>query len=183
MHLLSIFFGLFFISASIHAAENVHPVTTTENGSLPAPLTLTTEAFHDNGALPTLYTCDSENISPQLSWSNAPKKTQSFAIIFVDPTALKDKKYLWIIFNIPPTITSLEQGIKQLPQGAIQGKNTYTGPCPPKGSVHTYVFALYALDSKLPLTPGADGETVIKSMANHVLEKSQITAVYSRWPE
>lgn len=182
MQFLSIFFGLLLYSTSIYAAEG-DTQATTSNGSSPPQLTLTTEAFLDEGALPTLYTCDSQNISPQLSWSNVPKKTQSFAIIFLDPTAAQDKKYLWTIYNIPATITSLEQGIKQLPAGTMQGKNSYTGPCPPKGSVHTYVFTLYALDGKLTLPAGADGDTLIKSMANHVLEKSEITAVYSRWPQ
>ena len=180
MYLLSIFFSLLLFCAPMYAAESS---SASGEENLPPEFTLTTEAFLDNGALPTLYTCDSKNISPQLSWANPPAKTQSFALIFVDPTASTDKKYLWALYNIPATTTSLDEGITSLPEGTLQGKTSYIGPCPAKGSVHTYVFTLYALDQKLSLPAGADGEALIKAMANHVLGKSVLTAIYSRWPQ
>lgn len=149
-------------------------------------LELKTNAFLDQGALPVLYTCDGKNISPQLEWANVPDKTQAFALILADSDAPNGPFYHWVLFNIPKATTSLPQGIEQPPSNAMVGKNSlakfhYNGPCPPKGSAHSYVFTLYALDASLKLSTGADAKTILEAMKNHIVEKAELTAVYSRW--
>lgn len=174
--LLSILAGLLSVMSF-----TVHAETPPET-----PFTLTTTAFLDQGALPVLYTCDGKDISPQLDWVNAPAKTQSLALMLVDPDAPSGAFYHWVIYNIPKTVATFAEGQDKNPAGAIMGKNSwdkpqYNGPCPPKGSAHTYVFTLYALDTKLSIPAGADGKTVVNAMQKHILGKVELTTVYSRW--
>lgn len=149
--------------------------------------TLTTDAFLDAGALPVLYTCDGKNISPQLSWTNSPPKTQAFALIIDDPDAKLDKKYQWVVYDLPANVADLTEGITTLPAGGMMGKNSdgktvYAGPCPPKGTVNTYTLTLYALNQKLGLPANSDADTVLKALQSHTIQKASITMVYSRWP-
>lgn len=148
--------------------------------------TLTTDAFLDQGALPVLYTCDGKDVSPQLSWTNVPAKTQALALVVKDPDAPNGDFYHWVVYNIPTSAKELAQGTKSLPSGALAGKNSwnklqYNGPCPPKGSAHTYTITLYALSNKLTVPTGADAKAVIKAISSNTVGKAELTMVYSRW--
>jgi len=148
--------------------------------------TMNTTAFLDKGLLPVLYTCDGKDKSPELSWTGVPAKTTSLALIVDDMDAPTPPFYHWVLYNIPNTVTMLPEGVSKLPAGVMTGKNSwgteeYKGPCPPKGTSHTYVFTLYALDTKLNLPAGAEAKKVIEAMQNHIIEKVTLTAVYSRW--
>lgn len=152
----------------------------------PADFAITTNAFLDTGALPVLYTCDGKDVSPQLTWSNVPPKTKSFALLLEDQDGPSKPFYHWVLFNIPAKTTQLDEGVSKLPAGTLVGKNSmgkkqYSGPCPPKGAAHTYVFTLYALDTTLNLPAGSDGQTVISSLKDHVIKSLTLSTVYSRW--
>ena len=163
-------------------------LTTTVFAADAAPpiLTLATNAFLDVGALPVLYTCDSKNVSPELSWTNPPAKSQTFAMIVSDPNAPSGVFYHWVLYNLPKTTKELTEGMNKFPAGTLVGKNSfdktsYSGPCPPKGSSHKYIFTLYALDSKLNVPAGAETTKVLEAMKSHILKTSTLTAIYSRW--
>lgn len=146
--------------------------------------TLSSTSFTDQQNIPALYTCDGKNISPPMSWSNAPTKTASFALICQDPDAPAGVWYHWVVYNLPASVTSLPEGAL-LPAGAAMGKNSwghaeYSGPCPPHPSTHRYIFTLYALDRLLPLPNGADLATLENAMHGHVLEKTTIFGVFGR---
>lgn len=173
MRLITLIFGLLacFILAAPVFADN---------------LAMTTTAFLDQGVLPVLYTCDGKNISPEFAWTNPPANTQSFALVLSDPDAPSGIFYHWVIYNIPSSTNELTEGMEKLPAGTLTGKNSwdktaYNGPCPPKGSVHNYIFTLYALGTKLALPAGADGKTVLAAIKGHVLKEVALTASYSRW--
>ena len=54
------------------------------------------------------FGCTGGNISPALSWSGAPKDTKSFALSVYDPDAPTGSGFWhWVVFNIPPDVTSL----------------------------------------------------------------------------
>jgi Raf kinase inhibitor-like YbhB/YbcL family protein len=143
----------------------------------------TSGAFQHGGKIPAKYTCDGANVSPALSWSNAPGNTKSFAIIVVDKSA-SDFTH-WVIYDIPATSTSLSEGIAKqetLPGPTRQGKNSfdkigYDGPCPPSGS-HRYIFKLYALDKMLGLSGGASKETIVNAINGHSLGTVEIEGNY-----
>ena len=53
----------------------------------PSGLTLTSSAFGEGDLIPVRYTCDGEDLSPPLSWTEPPAKTQSLVLIVDDPDA------------------------------------------------------------------------------------------------
>jgi Raf kinase inhibitor-like YbhB/YbcL family protein len=150
--------------------------------------TLTTEAFQPNGAIPARYTCDGEDISPQLSWSGAPQNTAAFALIVDDPDALGGVFTHWVLVDLPARAQGLPASVPRtdrLAEGGTQGRNSfgrlgYSGPCPPPGSPHHYRFTLYALDRSLGLGPGSEKQQVLSAMQGHTLGQAQLVGTYQR---
>ena len=144
-------------------------------------------AFENEGMIPSEYTCDGKNISPQLKWENIPDHTKSLALICDDPDAPAGDWVHWVIFNIPPDVTELEENIplsKELKNGAVQGlndfrKNGYGGPCPPSGT-HRYYFKLFALDIMLAPDANAKKSDLLDAMQGHILAQAQIMGKYKR---
>lgn len=148
-------------------------------------LQFSTPAFEDGGEIPNVYSCYGIDYSPELNWSKGPEGTKTFALI-VDNPIDPDKIFThWILYDIPPDITSLAEGITtdgQLENMAVQGRNSYgrlgwKGPCPQTNEVRLYRFTIYALDTSLNL-PGASGEQVLIAMEEHILAKGQFTGTY-----
>jgi Raf kinase inhibitor-like YbhB/YbcL family protein len=159
----------------------------------PAPMGLTSSSFTDGGIIPDKYTQVSPApVSPQLSWTNAPAGTQSFALICDDPdTALQhttNEVLHWAAFNIPATATSLPEGVPNsatLPDGAIQPLNTgkkngYMGMGARGNVYHHYTFQLYALDTRLNLGPDATRAQIMAAMDGHVLAKAVLVGRFHR---
>jgi Raf kinase inhibitor-like YbhB/YbcL family protein len=150
-------------------------------------LALSSTAFQDGGGIPGDYTCDGQDISPQLSWGEPPAGTLSLALI-VDDMDTGGKFTHWVIFNIPSTSRELAEAVPagtQLPDGALQGKNDfgnigYGGPCPPYGKTHRYRFTLYALDTSLDLEAGASRKQVLGAMEGHIIARGQLIGTYQR---
>lgn len=149
-------------------------------------LKLTSSAFEHNSKIPSLYTCDSDNVNPPLSISSVPKGTQSLALIMDDPDVPKNLRAdgmwdHWVVFNVPPTTTEILEG--EEPEG-IHGIGTsensdYNGPCPPDRE-HRYFFKLYALDVELNLEEGATKKEVEEAMEGHVLQETILVGLYER---
>jgi Raf kinase inhibitor-like YbhB/YbcL family protein len=164
---------------------------TTQPESQPLPdatLSVTSTAFDAEDNIPPEYSCDGEDMSPPLSWSDPPADTQSLVFLVDDPDAPVGTWTHWVLFNIPPTARSLPQAIPSDPETGgtgIHGSNSwdrlgYGGPCPPNGSAHRYYFTLYALDTILNLEAGADKAAVEQAMTGHILAKGELMAYYSR---
>ena len=113
--------------------------------------------------IPKKFTCEGADVSPQLSWTHVPPKTQSFALIMDDPDAPAGTWVHWVLYNIPGDSLGLQEGTAKeetLANGATHGASWgvdtfsrvgYGGPCPPPGKPHRYFFKVYALDQKLSL--------------------------------
>jgi Raf kinase inhibitor-like YbhB/YbcL family protein len=144
-------------------------------------------AFEEGSMIPKKYTCDGPNVSPPLSWDSIPEGTKSLALICDDPDAPGGTWVHWVIFNIPPNIKELTEGIphqKSLPIGAKQGRSDfgeigYGGPCPP-GGTHRYYFKFYALDKEINLEPGSRKTQLLKAMEGHILSEGQLMGKYKR---
>ena len=149
---------------------------------------LSTRAFSSGGDVPVKYTCQGEDVSPALSWSEAPKHTQSFALLVSDPDAPSGDFTHWVLFDVPASARQLPESVpasEQLPDGSRQGVNGfrrtgYGGPCPPAGKPHRYYFRLYALDKKLDLPPGATRDAVESAIQGHVLAPAELMGRYQR---
>ena len=158
-----------------------------------AAMKLTSSAFKHNNQLPKKYTCEGENVNPQLQWEGTPEATKSFALLVEDPDAPSAKSprsegpwVHWIVFNIPAETTELKENVSVSALGAVQGmtdskKAAFHGACPPKGSgMHRYFFKLYALDTKLDLKAGATKQQLLNAMQGHILAQAELMGTYKR---
>ncbi len=68
-------------------------------------------AFEAGGLIPAKYTCDESDVSPPLSWSDAPRGTQSFPLISDDPDDPRGTGVHSVAWNIPATSRSLDEGL------------------------------------------------------------------------
>jgi hypothetical protein len=148
-----------------------------------ASFSLSSTAFNDGGAIPKRYTCDGENVSPDLTWSGAPDETQALALVVTDPDA-RDFVH-WLVYDLTGTPSGgLPAAVSSSPDGPPQGTNSfgrlgYGGPCPPSG-VHHYRFVLYSLDKALELTGAPRIGELQAAMSGHVTGEASITGTYQR---
>lgn len=135
------------------------------------------------------FGCSGENISPQLSWENAPKGTKSFAITVYDPDAPTGSGWWhWVVFDIPSNKTTLVSGFGNSDsKEAIQsitdyGKTGFGGACPPVGDkAHRYIFTVHALDIEtLGLDKNTNAATVGYYINSHSIAKASIISYYNR---
>ena len=151
-------------------------------------LELYSRSFAAGGNIPQKYTCDGEDVSPELHWDEPPAGTKSFALIADDPDAPGGTWVHWVLFNLPAQTRSLPEGVPKmdsLENGAAHGRNDfrkigYGGPCPPPGKPHRYFFKLYALDTTLNLKPGATKADVERAMQGHILGQGEWMGKYGR---
>jgi Raf kinase inhibitor-like YbhB/YbcL family protein len=139
------------------------------------------------------FGCDGTNVSPQISWSDAPEGTKSFAVTVYDPDAPTGSGFWhWVVFNIPASISELVSGSgsldgKLLPKGSIQsitdyGIKGFGGPCPPIGhGPHRYIFTVHALKTeKLDLDENTNPAVVGFNLWGNTIEKASIIMYYER---
>ena len=143
---------------------------------------ITSLVFKNNSTIPEKYTCEGSNISPPLVFSEVPETAQSLALIMDDPDAPAGLWVHWIIWNIDPQTSGIKED--STPTKSIVGQNTrginqYGGPCPPDRE-HRYFFKLYALDTKLSLTPQSDKNNLEQAMTGHVIEQAELIGLYNK---
>ena len=152
---------------------------------------LTSAAFPAGAEIPSYYTSDGDDVSPELSWKDAPKETKSFALVMHDPDAPRTGGFThWVVYNIAPQTGHIEENVsdeEELRGVGIQGKNDagkvgYVGPAPPSG-VHRYFFRLFALDSKLDLPGGATHKQLSAAMKGHILAQAELMGTYEKKSE
>ena len=148
---------------------------------------LTSHAFEDGGAIPTRHTCEGEDVSPALAWTNVPEGTRSFALICHDPDAplVKPGTYgfvHWVLYGIPGSATDLPEGIADYMQGVNDfGNSGYGGPAPPPGhGTHRYFFWLLALDAEPDLEPGMTMWDLLAKIDERVIGMNRLMGTYSR---
>ncbi|MFH1598167.1 MAG: YbhB/YbcL family Raf kinase inhibitor-like protein [Patescibacteria group bacterium] len=137
--------------------------------------------FEPDQVIPTKHTCDGEDWSPHLKWSEYPEVTKSFALSCMDPDAPTGNWVHWVMINIPVSESELEEGAEK-PTGAIEiandfGKESYGGPCPPAGT-HHYVFVVYALDTDQLIDVTKDNFAA--KVQEHTIAKAELIGTYSR---
>lgn len=149
---------------------------------------LFTDATDDNGFLDSRYTCDIDNSSPELRWTDPPESTAGFALIAENVDDPKQFAH-WVIFGIPPTVRHLPAGIppqETLPNGIRQGLNGwgklgYSGPCPPPHSrPHHYVFRLLALKFVPEITHRPTREELLALISPFILGTAEVRCRYQR---
>ncbi len=160
-------------------------VTRSAEAAAAEGMRLTSPAIKPNQSIPPRFTCSGADVSPPLRWAGAPAATRAFALVVQDRDA-HDFTH-WVIWNLPPRLRSLPEGVANGPAaaGGVQGMNSwqtlgYGGPCPPPGAPHHYVFTLYALGRRLPLSAGASKEQVLEAMRGSILARGRMIATFGR---
>ena len=148
-------------------------------------LRLASSAFRSGDKIPLRFTCEGADVSPPLSWSGAPEKTRSFAIICSDPDAPGGTFYHWAVFDLPAGTTELaESGTTTGAREAVNdfGKTGYGGPCPPHGhGTHHYRFHLLALDAdRLPAGRRPSCRDVERVSKEHALAEAELVGTFAR---
>jgi Raf kinase inhibitor-like YbhB/YbcL family protein len=129
-----------------------------------------------------VHSCGGTNHAPGFVWTNPPAKTQSYAILEVDPDGRGGLGVdHWVVYNIPGSATTISSddiaGGKFTPGRGTGDVVGYRGPCPPMGDApHHYVLTLYALDIPPALPAGLDHEGVITAVKGHIVGAT--TAVF-----
>jgi hypothetical protein len=158
------------------------PKSAPQVNTFPTTMNITSSAFNQNDSIPSKFTCDGDNVSPELVIHSVPENAKSLAIILDDPDAPMGTFTHWLIWNIDPKTDTIKE--KSVPLGAIEGKNGagrvgYIGPCPPSGT-HHYHFTLYALDAMLDLPNGANREALLGKIQKHTIISTEFIGLYSR---
>jgi Raf kinase inhibitor-like YbhB/YbcL family protein len=153
-----------------------------------AAMILASTDIRDQGAIPTLFTCEGQDLSPELHWDHAPDGALSFALLCDDPDAPGGIWRHWAAFDIPAQVRSLPRGAgkastKEFRQAINDfGNRGYGGPCPPKGhGPHRYRFRLMALSvNKLPARADAHCRDVERLAEKHVVSQCALTGIFER---
>lgn len=148
---------------------------------------LSSGEFAHSGRIPPRFTCDGEDVSPSIAWSEAPAEALSFALVCCDPDAPSGTWYHWAAFDIPAGVDRIDTG---LPPDSTQirqaindfGKPGYGGPCPPHGhDRHHYHFTLYALDvGQLEVPANARCRAVEAAARRHAIATAEMVGMYGR---
>ncbi len=97
----------------------------------------------------------------------------------------------WQLYNIPPDVLMLEEGLPgapklKKPEGALQaatdrGSFGYVGPQPPVGDpAHRYHVQVFALDTLLDLPFGASRAELLAAMRGRVLAQGELVSTFQR---
>lgn len=186
-----------FTSSTLLATHTAAKASRTTPPSRP-PMTFTlTSTDVKNGLLTdaqvlNTFGCSGGNVSPQLSWSNAPAGTKSFVLTMFDPDAPTGSGlWHWVVVNIPSSVGELPNGASsnagKLPAGSLEtrtdlGAPGYGGPCPPAGDKpHRYIFTLHALKvEKLEVDAQTSAALIGFNVHMQEIGKATLTARYGR---
>ena len=144
--------------------------------------------FRNQGAIPALFTCEGQNVSPELHWDQAPDGARSFAILCDDPDAPGGVWRHWAAFDIPDQVRRLPRGAGEAGATGFRqaindfGERGYGGPCPPRGhGAHRYRFRLMALSvDKLSARASAHCREVESLAEKHVISECALTGTFER---
>ena len=159
----------------------------------PSQFKLSTSAYTEGSQIPSQFTCaDTNAASPPLQWSNPPKNTVTFAVVFHDTDGAPAKSSTdvthWILWNIPASSAQLAGGNKSrrftgrhCAGQKYPGNERLSGALPPPGATpHHYIFEIYALDSKLDLPAGSGRADLLKATDGHVIGKATYVGLFGR---
>ena len=151
---------------------------------------LRSPAFSEREEIPKKFTCDGDNVSPALEWSDAPAQTKSFVLLCDDPDAPAGTWRHWAVYDLSPAIFGLPEGAGRAGPGrgyaqAINDfdRSGYGGPCPPpRHGAHHYHFRLLALSVPTLRVPRADPtcEEVEQAAKSLVLAEALLIGTYQR---
>ena len=140
---------------------------------------ITSPSFSEGEEIPDKFTCNGENINPELDIENIPKNTKSLFLIVDDPDAPTGTFVHWLVYDIDKDVRKIEEN--SVPGKQVKnnfGKKEYGGPCPPSGT-HRYYFRLYALDVE-KLGDIKDMDEFDKKVEDHTIAKAELMGNFEK---
>jgi Raf kinase inhibitor-like YbhB/YbcL family protein len=143
---------------------------------------LTSSAFAEGQSIPRRHSCEGEDLSPPLSWTEVPEGTPSLVLIVDDPDAPGRTFTHWLAWGLDPAAGGLSEGEAAPVEGRNDfGETGYRGPCPPPGhGPHRYFFRLHALADELGLEAGADKGELEEAVAGRSIAVAELMGTYER---
>jgi Raf kinase inhibitor-like YbhB/YbcL family protein len=163
-----------------------------------ADFTLTSESITHDQPLATAQVSGimgpgGDDESPQLTWSDFPEGTRSFAVTVYDPDAPTASGFWhWAVFNLPVSTTSLPAGAGTqdsglLPEGAVTLRNDggfagFVGAAPPPGhGPHHYHVVVHAVDVEtLDIPAGASPAYLGFNLFSHSIGRARIIGTFEQ---
>ncbi len=148
---------------------------------------INSRSFAEGESIPSKFTCDGANVSPQLNWNCSVEGVKTFVLIIEDPDSPSGNFTHWLVYNIPASVNLLMENstpTKNVRDEILMGTNDfgrigYGGPCPPSGT-HHYYFRVYGLNTAVHLDSGATKREVLKKMEGHVIARGELMGTYQR---
>ena len=140
-------------------------------------------SFNYGDVIPVKFTCEGQDLSPDLEWDNVPPGTESFVLIFDDPDAPSGTWTHWVVYDIPGRLKKFNEGEVAGKEGINSwGRRGYGGPCPTTGhGPHRYFLKMYAIDTITVDLPSGAAIGEIKAAFNgHVLAVAEHMGTYER---
>src|SRR5437667_8731081 len=116
---------------------------------------LTSVDFTLGGSIPSRFTCEGDNVSPEFSWKEAPAGAKCFALILHDPDAPRAGGFThWILYMISrqkrPTLIL-----------TFPNRSTYPARVPRVGTIvaKSATWARVPLPALIVITPGSSRST------------------------
>lgn len=143
---------------------------------------LTSSAFADGQPIPRRHSCEGEDLSPPLAWTEVPEGTSSLALIVDDPDAPSGTFTHWLGWGLDPASGGLGEGEAAPVEGRNDfGQTGYRGPCPPPGhGPHRYFFRVYALEHELELEPGAGRGELDQALSAGSMAVAELMGTFER---
>ena len=144
-------------------------------------MVLSSSAFEDAQEIPQKHGKKIENLSPQLSWKDAPRETKSFALSLVDRHPVARNYVHWLVVDMDAGVTSLKEAASgaAMPTGSREVK-PYAGPFPPSGT-HDYEFTWYALKTdRLDLPRKVSLEAFTKAVEPNAVATAKLVGKFTK---
>ncbi|GAA4181541.1 YbhB/YbcL family Raf kinase inhibitor-like protein [Gryllotalpicola koreensis] len=156
----------------------------------PESFTLSSPAFEHGAPIPEkhkgrLFGAD---ISPALEWTAPPAGTAELVLIVQDPDVPMGKPATHALTvgvspelrRIPENGLAHPSSVAGLRHGkGAMGRRGWGGPMPPRShGPHSYVFQLFAIDTRLELPESFTLDQVVAALAGHVLARARLDGTY-----
>jgi Raf kinase inhibitor-like YbhB/YbcL family protein len=177
------------IAAAVISAIAILNINSKPSAEIPQIATnnmiISSPSFKNGDYIPKKFSCEGENINPELLIDNVPAGAKSLALIMRDPDAPISGGFThWLVWNIDSGTSVIKE--ESVPPGSVEGKNDakragYTGPCPPPGhGIHHYHFTIYALSAILNLNPDVDKKSLESEVGKYLLAEADLVGLYQR---